>query len=460
MAIDFLLERFRENPERHALVWRDRTYDYEWLLNRIAYWDSEVEIRIGDTQPVVLLQGDYSPNTIALMLALVRRRCIVVPLTEHSPIRRDDCIQVVNAECLMHVLDDDEVHFERLAQEAAHPLYERLRREGHPGLVLLSSGSSGPPKAAVHDFHRLLQKYKTRRRDLRTLSFLMYDHIGGIDTLLYSLSNVSCIVTVPNRLPETVCAAIQNCAVEVLPASPSFLNLLVLSQAYTRYDLSALKVITYGAEVMSASTLRRCHELFPHVELLQKFGTTEVGTLRSKSKAPDSTWVKIGGEGYDVRVVGGILQIKAESAVLGYLNAPSPFTEDGWFITGDMVEVDGDYIRILGRETDLINIGGEKVNPVEVENVIHEVAIVRESAVYGEPNGILGSVVCATVTLTDATTMQDQREVVRLIKAHCRRRLAPHKVPVKIAVVEELYTKRFKKVRRGISNSGIEDSQQ
>lgn len=53
----------------------------------------------------------------------------------------------------------------------------------------------------------------------------------------------------------------------------------------------------------------------------------------------------------------GILQIKAKSAMLGYLNAPSPFTEDGWFITGDRVEVDGEYIRIMGRDSETINMG-------------------------------------------------------------------------------------------------------
>jgi acyl-CoA synthetase (AMP-forming)/AMP-acid ligase II len=453
MSIDFLLERFAENPERESLVWRGRVFDYRWLLDRIDHWGSELESRRVASQAVVLLEGDYSPNSLALLLALVRRRCVVVPLTtEQSDRRRDECSEVAEAEYLVRVSVDDEVEFQTLARRAGHPLYKRLRETGHPALVLFSSGSSGPPKAAVHDFERLLQKYKTRRRDLRTLTFLVYDHIGGVDTLLYSLSNASCIVTVPDRLPETVCAAVQKYAVEVLPVSPSFLNLLILSQAYERYDLSSLKVITYGAEVMPQATLHRCHELFPWVELLQKFGATEVGTLRSKSRAPDSTWVKIGGEGYGVRVVDGILQIKARSAILGYLNAPNPFTEDGWFITGDLVEVDGEYIRILGRETDVINVGGEKVNPAEVEDVIQELPIVQEVAVFGEPNAILGNMVCARASLVSPSDPDDQRAAIRQIKTHCRRRLPPYKVPVRITIADQkLYTDRFKKVRRGLS---------
>jgi acyl-CoA synthetase (AMP-forming)/AMP-acid ligase II len=458
MSIGFLLERFAEKPERESLVWRDRVFDYRWLLDRIDHWGSELEARGVAPQTVVVLEGDYSPNSLALFLALVQRRCVVVPLTtEQSCGRRDEYSKVAEAEYLVRISVDDDVEFQALDRRAGHPLYQRLRETGHPALVLFSSGSSGPPKAAVHDFERLLQKYRTRRRDLRTLTFLVYDRIGGVDTLLYSLSNASCIVTVPDRLPETVCAAVQKYAVEVLPVSPSFLNLLILSQAYERYDLSSLQVITYGAEVMPEATLHRCHELFPRVQLLQKFGATEVGTLRSKSRAPDSTWVKIGGEGYGVRVVDGILQIKARSAILGYLNAPDPFTEDGWFITGDLVEVDGDYIRILGRETDVINVGGEKVNPAEVENVIQELPMVQEVAVFGEPNAILGNMVCARASLVSPQDPDDQRAVIRQIKSHCRRRLPPFKVPVRITIAEQrLITDRFKKVRRGLSEGSDE----
>jgi long-chain acyl-CoA synthetase len=451
MSIDFLLERFAEHPQHEALIWHDRIFNYQWLLDRIAHWASELNVRGIDPHTVVLLEGDYSPNSIALMLAMVQRGCIVVPFAEQSLDRREERQQVVRAECLISVSDGDDVDIVRLSNRAMHPLYDRLRGEGHAALVLFSSGSSGPAKAAVHDFTRLLQKYQTRRRNLRTLTFLIYDHIGGVDTLLYSLSNASCLVTVSDRLPETVCAAIEKHAVEVLPVSPSFLNLLILSEAYKAYDLSSLKVITYGAEVMPESTLRRCHELFPSVELLQKFGTTEVGTLRSKSKAPDSTWVKMGGEGYQVRVVDGILQIKARSAILGYLNAPNPFTEDGWFVTGDLVEVDGEYIRILGRETDVINVGGEKVHPSEVENVIQELHLVQDVSVYGEPNAILGHIVCASASLVSSSNPADERAAMKEIKAHCRRRLAPHQIPVKITIVDQkLYTERFKKMRRKI----------
>ena len=446
MSLDFLKDRFAENPRGDALVWRGQAFDYRWLLERIEHWQSELLRKAVSPQSVVMLQAEYSPNSVALWLALMSNGSIVVPLEDRSDIRKDEYRRIAQAEVEVAVSGDDSVDIRRLDRDAMHPLYDQLRREGHPGLVLFSSGSTGKAKAAVHDVVNLLEKYKTKRHDLRTLAFLLFDHIGGIDTLLYCLSNASCIVTVPDRRPDTVCAAVQDFAVEVLPVSPSFLNLLILSQAFKRYDLSSLKFITYGAEVMPESTLRMCHEIFPSVSLVQKFGTTEVGTLRSRSKSSDSTWVKIGGEGYDVRVVDGVLQIRTRSAILGYLNAPSPFTEDGWFVTGDLVEVDGDYIQVLGRETDIINVGGEKVNPAEVESVIQAVDNVAEVTVYGEAHPIVGHIVCARVSIVDGA---DQTDFIKKVKRYCAARLERYKVPLKIEVVDgSHHSERFKKMRR------------
>ena len=109
--------------------------------------------------------------------------------------------------------------------------------------------------------------------------------------------------------------------------------------------------------------------------------------------------MKIGGEGFETRVVDGLLEIKARSAMLGYLNAASPFTDDGWFQTGDRVEVDGEYFRILGRESEVINVGGSKVDPVEVEDALLQMDGVIDAVVFGEDHSLLGRIVVARVRL-------------------------------------------------------------
>ncbi|MEL6821179.1 MAG: long-chain fatty acid--CoA ligase, partial [Calditrichota bacterium] len=347
MHADFLLQRFQEKPEADALVWKDEVYSYQWLLERIAFWQQELENQKVSSGAVVVLEADFSPDATAALIALIQQSCIVVPMTMMPEERRAEMQSVAEAEVLIALGGKGTFDVKHLSSKAGHVFYSELRKNKHPGLVLFSSGSSGESKAAVHDLSRLLRKFHTRRHDLRTMAFLLFDHIGGIDTLFYSLSNGSCLVTVDDRLPDTICMLVEKHRVEVLPVSPTFLNIMLLRESYKKFDLSSLKYITYGAEVMPQITLKRCAELFPNVIILQKYGTTEVGTLRSKSRSSDSLWMKIGGEGYQIRVVQGILQIKAESAMLGYLNAPSPFTEDGWFDTQDAVEVDGEYLRIL-----------------------------------------------------------------------------------------------------------------
>jgi acyl-CoA synthetase (AMP-forming)/AMP-acid ligase II len=218
-----------------------------------------------------------------------------------------------------------------------------------------------------------------------------------------------------------------------------------LSEAYARRDLSSLRLVTYGTEVMPESTLARFRELFSEVKLQQTYGLSEVGILRSKSKSSDSLWVKIGGEGFETRIVDGMLEVKAHSAMIGYLNAPTPFTEDGWFRTGDVVEVDGEYMRFRGRASEIINVGGEKVYPAEVESVLQTMDGVDDVAVTGEANAITGHIVKAKVKLNSDETVA---EFSKRMRAFCRGKLHSFKIPQKVVLVDEgMHGERFKKMR-------------
>jgi acyl-CoA synthetase (AMP-forming)/AMP-acid ligase II len=445
MFIDFMIDIFRQNREKDAIVWNDDVFSYQWLLDRVRYWREVVKSEDVKGGAVTVLEADFSPDSVALFLALVESGCVLVPLTNAVGTKKPKFIEIAQGEVSLTVDGTDNVRIARLPNSANHEFYDALRRFSHPGLVLFSSGSTGKSKAAVHDMVAILEKFRVPRRSLRTITFLLYDHIGGLNTLLYTLSNGGCIVTVRDRTPDTVLSAIEKYKVELLPTSPTFINLVLLSEAYRRYNLTSLRTVTYGTEPMPESTLRRFHNLFPDIELQQTYGLSEVGILRSKSKSSDSLWVKVGGEGFETRVVDRILQIKAQSAMLGYLNAPSPFTEDGWFNTGDSVEVDGEYIRILGRTSEIINVGGEKVYPAEIEGVIQSAENVGEVTVYGEKNPIVGNIVCAKVSLLSD---EDPKEFTQRLKKYCRERLNSYKVPIKVTVVnEKQHSDRFKKIR-------------
>src|SRR5258708_7685357 len=354
---EFLAESMRAHGNDLALATPSATHTYGDLLTRVDAWRT----RLAELPPgsVVSIEGDYGPESIALFLALTWTGHVAVPLSPDSSAHHDSCLEIASVEYRVKLDGDvDGNHqVERTTRRADHPLYAALRADTHPGLVLFSSGSTGQPKAAVHDLARLLAKFSVPRRKFRTLVFLLLDHIGGINTLFYTLSNGGAVVLPRDRSTSAVCEAIAAHRVELLPTSPTFLNLLLLSGDAAKHDVSSLKLITYGTEPMPASTLAQACRAFPEARFLQTYGLTELGILRSQSRESDSLWVRIGGQDFAWKVVGGHLLICSQSAMLGYLNAPSPFDPDGFFDTADLVETHDDWITFLGHQSDVINVG-------------------------------------------------------------------------------------------------------
>ena len=121
-----------------------------------------------------------------------------------------------------------------------------IKERQHPGLVLFTSGTSGEPKAAVHDLSALLEKFKTKRKALRTLNFLLFDHWGGLNTMFHILSNGGVVIATKDRRLNNVCKLIQDHKVELLPTTPTFLNLILLSGMYKNYDLNMFSLLLFN----------------------------------------------------------------------------------------------------------------------------------------------------------------------------------------------------------------------
>ncbi len=440
-----LRNRLEEHGTAEAIWFRKDFQRYGELIDALDRWTGVIASAGVTPGSVVAIESDFSPDAVALFLSLADLGCLVVPLTTSGGAHSADFKRIAEVEWVIDpdALDGDPCG--KTGVDATHPLYERLREAKHAGLVLFSSGSTGTHKAVVHDLPALMAKFKRRRASLRTVAFLLFDHIGGVNTMLHVLLNGGTLIVPENHDPASVCAAIAAARAQVLPTSPTFLNLLLLSEVHTHYDLESLERITYGTEPMPASLLQRLRAVFPGVVLQQTYGLSEVGIVQSKSRSDESLWMRIGGEGFETRIVDNVLQIKAASAMLGYLNHPSPFSADGWFVTGDIVESDGDYIRILGRRSEVINVGGEKVFPIEVENVLQQMPGVVDASVRGETNPLTGQCVVATVQLSSGETLSEFRTRMR---AYCKDRLARFKIPQKVLLASsELHGGRFKKDR-------------
>lgn len=454
MITAWLLKRMQNWHDQLAMACAAQRVTYGELLERIAEWRVYFDThRIGPGQ-IVVIRADFTPSACALLLALSEHGAITVPLTMQTVSQHEDYFAASGAEVILTQPDSAGVaaapqterwHRETRRGQTPHPLVERLRSDGSPGLIAFTSGSTGKPKAILHNLAQFMDTYREQRRSMCTITFLSFDHLGGVNTLLYVFSSGGTMIPLAARDPETVCRAIETYRVELLPTSPTFLKLLLISQVYKRYDLSSLKLVTYGTEVMPESTLQQLRATFPQVRLQQTYAFSEGPPLRLKAKEPGSLWIKLGSDGVETKVVDGQLWVRAQASMMGYLNAPNPFSEDGWFNTGDMVEVDGEYVRIFGRKSEMINVGGEKVFPAEIENVILQVDNIQGVVVRGKPNPVVGNIVLATVTIGQP---EDAATVEKRVRSFCQARLPAFKVPAIVRVTAQpLHSDRFKQIR-------------
>jgi acyl-CoA synthetase (AMP-forming)/AMP-acid ligase II len=443
----WLAPQLRSWGHRPALIWRDEVWSFARLCDRCDAWLGDLArqgVKAGDTLAIC---GDYSPNLCAVLLAALQNRNIIVPLASAAATRWNRLMEVAQVRFAVCFDSDDSWSVTSFDRSVSHPLLRQIQECGAPGLVLFSSGSTGESKASVLDFDRLLAKFEVPRPGYRTLVFLLLDHIGGINTLLHGLCHGGTIVTTPERSPDAVCAAIEAHRIQLLPTTPTFLRLLLIAEAMQRHDLSSLEIVTYGTEPMPPSTLAAIREALPLVRFKQTYGLSELGILSTQSRDSGSVWLKLGKTGFEHKIVDGVLWIRTPSAMLGYLNAPAPFDADGWFNTQDLVERDGEYIRILGRKSELINVGGEKVHPIEIENVLLQLDNIKDVTVRGQPNPITGEVVAAKIT---PLVPEDPAALKRRVRQFCSARLERYKMPAVIdVVVEDHYGARFKKSRVG-----------
>jgi len=447
MITPWLFERIVARGDVPALVWNDSVTTYTELAKLADVWQEKFGARRLAAGQVVALEGSFSPNACAALIALVRLGAIVAPLTPLMRAHREKFLDIAEARLLVEFDSADAPTFHEFERTVTNAVTQKLIARGNPGLIIFSSGSTGHPKAILHDFASLLEKFHKVRQKKTTLTFLLFDHIGGIDTLFNTLASGGTVVTVPNRDPETVSKAIEKYQVHTLPASPTFLNLWLISGLFEQYDFSSLKVVAYGTEPMPPNTLKKLHEVFPDVSLVQTYGMSELGVLRSRSRDSESLWIKFSGEGFQTKIVDGILWVKADAAMIGYLNAPDLFDAEGWLNTQDAVEVDGEYLRILGRASDLINVGGQKVYPAEVENALLQMDNVQDVAVFGKPHPMMGQIVAARFNLKSPEPLPDFK---RRLGAFCKDRLAAYQVPRLVEISEEeQFGSRFKKLRNG-----------
>ncbi len=320
-----------------------------------------------------------------------------------------------------------------------------------PALYQYTGGTTGVPKAAVLTHRNLVANLLQavawygggEHAGERAMAVLPFFHIYGMTSVLnFSVRLGMAIILVPRFDPEMVLHAVARWRPTVFHGVPTMYAALLNHPRLARTDMRSIRTCISGAMGLPQEVQRRW-EAATGGRLVEGYGLTEAspithctpvyGHRRSGSIGvpfPDTDARVVDPESGRVLPPGeaGELVVRGPQVMRGYLNRPEETAtalRDGWLFTGDIARLDEDgYFYIVDRKKEMINVGGLKVFPREVEEVLYEHAAVREAAVIPVPDPLKGEVVKAYVALkAGATATADE------LIAFCRQRLAPHKVP-------------------------------
>jgi long-chain acyl-CoA synthetase len=324
-----------------------------------------------------------------------------------------------------------------------------------PAMIIYTSGTSGRPKGAMLSHRNVISnaaakvQYTGMGVTDKVLVFLPLYHCYGLNAVLNPVFAAGASAVVLPRFDLRSCvAALRECGVTMFFAVPSIFRMLLDAQldpavfAGVRYCLSA------GAP-LPASTWNEWKDRFD-IEISQAYGLTETSPFacynHSTTYRPDSVGRPI--RDVQVRVTDtagqalgpgqtGEIGIRGPNVMLGYWRRPEATAQalaDGWFHTGDLGYLDEDgYLYLVDRLSDMIIVNGQNVYPAEVERVLLADPAVDQAIVYGVTHRVLGEIVCASVVSVDGAPVDDAR-----LLEHCRRQLAPYKVPKVITAVAEI----------------------
>lgn len=426
------LSKKYKKEKKNFILNRDYQISFEELFeNKYNILDNILE------GSVVAIIGDFSAETINILIRLIDLKAIIVPLTKQN---RSNHKYFFEQACVDYVIEDNKVT--RLKNIQKNSLLEKFRLTKSPGIVFFSSGTTGRPKAILHDLNIFLKRYLKPRPAFRTLNFLLFDHIGGLNTLFHTLFNEGQVVIPYARTVTEIIYDIEKFKVELLPTTPTFLRMLLMDDDLNLKRLKSLKIITYGSEMMDENTLIRLNEILPNVKFKQTYGMSEISILKVKSENNKSLWIKIDSEELETKIVKKILLIRSKIKMFGYLNHKSPFDKNGWYNTNDIVEERGKFIKIIGRSKQIISIGGLKILPSEIERIALESPLVKNAKAKGVSNPITGQhieIICEPKKRMKPDIFRQK------LKSHFDLNLDSAIKPIKIIIKKIKISHRFKK---------------
>ena len=302
-------------------------------------------------------------------------------------------------------------------------------------ITILTSGTTGKPKAVRHSWASLMRPVRRTPSPSDARWLLTYQpHLyAGLQVILQSFVNGQTLVIPPlGADPNEIARVIVDGKVDHASGTPAYWRRLVLFADRDLWKRVQIAQITLGGEIVDQQILDALHNLFPRARIVHIYATTELGRCFSVSDGKAGfprSYLDDAQRSVQLRVVDGELQVRSQNAMEGYdpLSEVAPaIAEDDWFCTGDMVEELEDRVCFVGRKSDWINVGGNKVAPLDVERVVRAVPGVADVRVYPRSSSIAGQLVACDLVVEDTL---EPNEVKQRVAEHCLRELRSFQRP-------------------------------
>jgi acyl-coenzyme A synthetase/AMP-(fatty) acid ligase len=320
--------------------------------------------------------------------------------------------------------------------------------------ILLTSGTTGRPKMVLHTLASLTGAIDATRSHTEVNWGTFYDlrRYGGLQIFLRAvLTRSSLVLSGPQEPVANYLRRAGEAGVTHISGTPSHWRRVLMSPEAHRI---APRYIRLSGEIADQAILNGLRSFCPEAEISHAFATTEAGVAFDVRDALSGFPASIltDTSGVDMKVVDATLRVRSSRTAERYLGENPPALKDpeGFVDTGDVLELrDGRY-HFQGRRDGVINVGGLKVHPEEVEAVLNRHPQVRLSLVKTKKNPITGALVVADVLLkaSSAPEGEQARVLQQTIKQFCREALAPHKVPAVISFVPALAISEIGKLVR------------
>ena len=313
-------------------------------------------------------------------------------------------------------------------------LIERLDNIKNAQITFFTSGTTGRPKKVSHRLQSITRFVKRESRHTSDIWGFAYNptHIAGVQVFFQALLNKNKIVRLFELSVDEIFDTIENEKITHISATPTFYRMLISRNV----SFDFVKRITSGGEKFDKKTSSLLAKIFPNAKITNVYASTEVGTLFASQ---DDIFVVKDEVKNLIKIVDNELLL--HESLLGQ-TADLSLTGQ-WYKTGDLVEVVAENplsIKFVSRQGEMINVGGYKVNPSEVEDAILSLESVSQVRVFGKKNSVLGNVICAEVV---AKSLDEKS-----IRDYLKTRLQEFKIPRIIKFVEDIKLTRTLKTSR------------